>query len=56
MSSGMLAQLELEAGIIANISKKFALSYIEIPIISIYKSKTSHISDNLLKSRKQRPM
>jgi len=53
VSGGILAQAELEAATIANISEKFQDLDIEVPVLSVFESKKTHIGDNLFKSRKQ---
>lgn len=46
----MLAQAELEAAIVANVSQKFEEIGLEIPIISVYEQRKTKIGEGLFRS------
>ncbi|KAF4633455.1 hypothetical protein G7Y89_g4662 [Cudoniella acicularis] len=52
-AKALLAQAEIEAAIIANISLKFEQAGIEERIISVFETKPTKLSDGLFKSRKE---
>lgn len=48
-----LAQAELEAAIVANISQKFEEAGLEIPVVSIYEEKKTKVGEGWFRSRKE---